>query len=184
MSLGKFLRWFYALPMGDLALYLVIATAAFLYLKGRFGQRRWWKWALAALWLVSLCAIAYLTVANRESGSTAQPALELFQSYRDVKNGGNVEIYRSNFMNAVLFYPAGLLTFSLLPEKWPRWCRGALTLALLCAASAGIEQAQYVYALGRVEVDDVFHNSLGALAGVLGGSFRRPSSERQKKPPV
>ena len=179
MELGRILIWFYALPMGDLALYLVLTTAAFLYLKARFGQRSWWKWGLGALWLASLCAIAYLTVANRESGEAAQPVLRLFQSYRDVKNGGNVEIYRSNFMNAVLFYPAGLLTFTLLPEGWPRWCRGALTLVLLCAASAGIEYAQYVFALGRVEIDDVFHNSLGALAGILGGCFRWPTKKSQ-----
>lgn len=71
-------------------------------------------------------------------------------------------------MNVVLFYPAGLLLCSLLPEGWKKWCRVLLTFVVLCALSCGIEYAQFIYALGQAEIDDVIHNSLGAL---LGGVF-------------
>ena len=70
-------------------------------------------------------------------------------------------------MNAVLFYPAGLLATALLPEKWPGWCRCVLVVLLLGALSVGIEYAQYFWRLGRVEIDDVIHNAAGALAGSL-----------------
>ena len=70
-------------------------------------------------------------------------------------------------MNAVLFYPAGLLATVLLPEKWPGWCRCVLVVILFGAMSAGIEYAQYFWQLGRVEIDDVIHNTAGALAGSL-----------------
>jgi glycopeptide antibiotics resistance protein len=82
-------------------------------------------------------------------------------------NGGNIEILRSNFMNAVLFYPAGLVLCSLLPQKWRPWLRILLVSVLLCVLSCAVEQAQYVYSLGQVEIDDVIHNTLGAMLGAI-----------------
>ena len=84
---------------------------------------------------------------------------------------GNREILRSNFMNALLFYPAGLLGASLFPGKWPVWKRIVVTVALLCLLSIGIEAVQYTYGVGQVETDDVLHNALGALLGSLCGSI-------------
>jgi glycopeptide antibiotics resistance protein len=83
-------------------------------------------------------------------------------------NGGDDEILRSNFMNVVLFYPAGLLFCSLLPQQWYKWCKVLLTVVVFCALSCGIEYMQYAFSLGHVEIDDVIHNAFGAL---LGGIF-------------
>ena len=40
-----------------------------------------------------------------------------------------------------------------------------LVVILFGAMSAGIEYGQYIWQLGRVEIDDVIHNTAGALAG-------------------
>ena len=123
---------------------------------------------MAGTALVSLlCVIAYSTILARDGGELLQHNFVPFHSYREVQNGGNIEIYRSNFMNVVFFYPAGLLATSLLPKKWPGWCRFILVVLALTAVSVGIEFLQYRYALGRCEIDDVIHNALGALLGSL-----------------
>ena len=51
-----------------------------------------------------------------------------------------------------------------LPRKWHRWLRIALTALTSCVLSAGIEYAQYRFALGMAETDDVICNTLGAVS--------------------
>ena len=75
------------------------------------------------------------------------------------------ELYREMLMNVFLFFPLGLTLSNALPQKWHRWLRIALTTLIGCILSAGIEYAQYRYALGMAEVDDVICNTLGTFIG-------------------
>lgn len=50
----------------------------------------------------------YATLGTRNETQMVQINLAPHHSYRKVWNSDNVELYRSNFMNTVLFYPAGL----------------------------------------------------------------------------
>jgi len=75
------------------------------------------------------------------------------------------ELYREMLMNVFLFFPLGLALSNALPRKWHRWLRIILTTLVGCALSAGIEYAQYRYALGLAETDDVICNTLGAFIG-------------------
>ena len=75
------------------------------------------------------------------------------------------EIYREMLMNVFLFFPLGLTLSNALPRKWHRWGRIILTALIGCILSAGIEYAQYRYALGLAETDDVICNTLGAFLG-------------------
>ena len=68
-------------------------------------------------------------------------------------------------MNVFLFFPLGLTLSNALPRKWHRWGRIILTTFIGCALSTGIEYAQYRYALGLAETDDVICNTLGAFLG-------------------
>ena len=68
-------------------------------------------------------------------------------------------------MNAVLFYPAGLLMISLLPEKWHSLLKLLIVLILFTGFSLSIEFVQYRYHLGLAQTDDVIHNALGAYLG-------------------
>lgn len=167
MTIGKLLHWLYCLDLSDATLLLLVCSAVFCLLKRRFEQHSWWKWLVALLLFAASAGAIYTTLGTRTGGGNLQVNLIPFHSYREVLAGGNPEIFRSNFMNAVLFYPAGLLATALLPEKWPGWCRCVLVVLLLGALSVGIEYAQYFWRLGRVEIDDVIHNTAGALAGSL-----------------
>ena len=75
------------------------------------------------------------------------------------------EIYREMLMNVFLFFPLGLTFSNALPRRWHCWGRIILTTLVGCALSAGIEYAQYRYALGLAETDDVICNTLGAFLG-------------------
>ena len=70
-------------------------------------------------------------------------------------------------MNVILFYPAGLLTASLFPDKWTCLQKIWSTVILFAMFSGMIEYVQFFYALGEPEMDDVIHNTLGALLGTL-----------------
>ena len=159
--------WFYRLDMTDASLLIVGLTVLFVLLHKWLSEKYWWKCLIGTALVSLLCVIAYSTVFARDGGDLLQHNFVPFHSYREVQNGGNIEIYRSNFMNVVFFYPAGLLATSLLPKKWPGWCRCLLVVFILTAMSAGIEFLQYHFALGRCEIDDVIHNALGALLGSL-----------------
>lgn len=76
---------------------------------------------------------------------------------------------RTNFMNTILFYPVGLFGSELLPNRWKYVQKAVLIGIIFALMSLGIEFCQYRYALGLAEVDDVIHNTLGALLGTLAG---------------
>ena len=70
-------------------------------------------------------------------------------------------------MNVILFYPAGLFACELLPKSWS-WAKRVILVAVLFAlVSTGIEFCQYHFALGQSEIDDVIHNTFGALIGAM-----------------
>ena len=148
---------------------LLLAAVVFCLVKEKFETCRWWRWSIGGLLVMVLAVVLYATLANRSGDHMQPPNLIPFHSYREVMNGGHPELYRSNFMNVALFYPAGLLAVTLLPKKWPAWCRCIPAVILLCAVSVGIEYVQYRFSLGQVEIDDVIHNTLGALAGSVTG---------------
>ena len=160
--------WFYCLPIPNILFLLLALSAGYLCLRRRLEKGRLWRPAIALLLLAWLAVIVSATLAGR-SGIFFRPAPELipFHSYRAVIAGENKEILRSNFMNLILFYPAGLLACELLPKSWSQAKRIILVAVLFALVSAGIEFCQYHFALGQAEVDDVIHNALGVLIGAL-----------------
>lgn len=163
--------WIYCMELPNAALFAAAVTACFLFFKKRLGRFLWWKLLLAAALTLCLGVVLYTTVMNRSFSEDYQVYLRPLESYRQLLAGGNREILRSNFMNVLLFYPAGLLGASLLSEKLPVWCRVLLPFLLLTVLSIGIETLQYMRCIGQVETDDVLHNALGALLGSLCGLF-------------
>ena len=163
----SFLQWVYCLDMPDASLLILELTVVFVMIHKWLSEKRWWKCLIGTALVSLLCVIADSTIFARDGGDLLQHNFAPFHSYREVQNGGNIELYHSNFMNVLLFYPAGLLGTSLLPQKWSGWRRCLLVVLTLTAMSAGIEFLQYHYALGRCEIDDVIHNALGALLGCM-----------------
>ena len=166
--LQAFFRWFYCLSITDAVLLVIVVSAGYLILRQWLGDKRFWQPVIALLFLAWLVVIAVATLADRTPGIIpAEPELIPFHSYRAVIAGENNEILRSNFMNVILFYPAGLFACELLPKNWSLAKRVILVAVLFALVSAGIEFCQYHFALGQAEVDDVIHNALGALIGAL-----------------
>lgn len=146
---------------------MLLAVVVYWNLHRRFHLRRWWGAGTAALLVLWAGMVLLTTVLIRNNSGSSVFSLLPLHSYREVLAGGNPEILRSNFMNVVLFFPAGLMIGSLLSERMP-YGRRLLAAAVLCFHfSLGIELTQYFCALGRGEVDDILHNTLGALLGCL-----------------
>ena len=166
--LQAFFLWFYCLSITDAVLLVIVVSAGYLILRQWLAEKHFWRPVIALLFLAWLVVIAVATLSDRTPGLIpAEPELLPFHSYRAVMAGGNKEILRSNFMNVILFYPAGLFDCELLPKSWRRAKRVILVALLFALVSAGIEFCQYHFALGQAEVDDVIHNALGALIGAL-----------------
>lgn len=165
MAIKSLILWFYCLPMREVQLLLLACTIVFFIMHMMFSYQKWWKWAIGIALTALMLAVVVTTLGGRGETGNYQVNLIPFHSYRAVQEGANPELYRSNFMNVALFYPAGLLAVTLLPKKWPAWGRCLPVVLLLCAMSAGIEFLQYRFSLGQVEIDDVIHNTMGALTG-------------------
>lgn len=103
---------------------------------------------------VAAFIILYTTILTRTPGVPAV-ILTPFATFTAARV--QPELYREMLMNVFLFFPLGLTLSNALPRKWHRWLRIILTTFVSYALSAGIEYAQYRYALGMAEVDDVIY---------------------------
>ena len=155
------LHYIYSRSFISVITFMALALAAWGALPARVGARRW-RWGNLALVLLMTAAILYATLFSRAEGSTGL-ILTPFAFLTAARI--QPEIYREMLMNVFLFFPLGLTLSNALPRKWHRWGRIILTTFIGCALSAGIEYAQYRYALGLAETDDVICNTLGAFIG-------------------
>lgn len=176
-------HWFYSLPFVGVLLLILLATAAFFFLREKFGNSPYWKTGILLLLLCWIAVIFFGTLGYRsEGGNLSEPVILPFASYFAVLNGGTKELIRTNFMNIVLFYPAGLLFYELLPKRGKDRWKVLLVMAIFMLISLEIEYTQYRFSLGLAETDDVIHNTLGASLGGIICSFL--GKFNTKAPPV
>ena len=164
--------WYYCLSIPRALLFLVLATAAYLLFRHWWGSARGWKAANAVFWVLWLVVVLVATLMDRTPDAVRMPPIwQPFHSYRLAFSGAEPELFRSNLMNVILFYPLGLVGTALLPRKK----EGLWLVAALFLCSVGIELLQYGLALGQAETDDVLHNTLGAALGVwIASGFVNP----------
>ena len=155
------LHYIYSRSFISVITFMALALAAWGAMPVRVGARRW-RWGNLALVLLIIAAILYATLFSRAEGGTGL-ILTPFASLTAARV--QPELYREMLMNVFLFFPLGLTLSNALPRKWHRWGRITLTTLVSCILSVGIEYAQYRYALGMAEVDDVICNTLGAFIG-------------------
>ena len=168
--LSRAYRWFYCLPIWKAFFWVILGACVFLWLREKFRERGFWNWAVGAM-LMAWFAVAFCyTLGRRSTGAVEEVRLIPFYSYYLVWLGGNPEMIRSNLMNVMLFWPAGLLGAEVLPGSWKPVWRVLLVFTVGALLGLGIECAQYNWGLGLPEVDDLIHNSLGALLGALAGA--------------
>lgn len=157
------LHYIYTRSFISIITFMALALAAWGALPARVGARRW-RWGNLVLVFLTTAAIFYATLFSRAEGSTGL-ILTPFASLTAARV--QPELYREMLMNVFLFFPLGLTLSNALPRKWYRWLRIILTTLVGCALSVGIEYAQYRYALGLAETDDVICNTLGAFLGAV-----------------
>lgn len=180
--LKRMFHWFYCLPIPAAVCWMFLATALFARLREKNGDRRAWKWAVAVALLCWLAVILYGTVGQRGRNAVAgQVQLIPLYSYYLVWKGGDPEGIRSNLMNMILFYPAGLLGTELMPANWKRIRKLTLILAAGTLLGGGIECMQLRWGLGLVETDDLIHNVFGAYVGGLACVFRLGGTDEIRK---
>ena len=110
--------------------------------------------------ILSIVLILLFTVSGRKSGSY-DISLIPFISFENAKT--NTELYRSMFMNLLLFIPLGLCMPFALPKKVK--IKGLLTIGAGMVLSIAIEAIQFFFSLGRCETDDVIMNTTGVIIG-------------------
>ena len=155
------LHYIYSRPLIVIILFMVLALAVWGGSSAHVAAKRWRRGNLILTALMA-AAILYATLFSRAEGSTGL-ILTPFAALAAAQQ--QPELYREMLMNVFLFFPLGLTLSNALPRKWHRWGRIALTTLVGCVFSAGIEYAQYRYALGMAEVDDVICNTLGTFIG-------------------
>lgn len=166
--LNSIFLWVYCMRYSTALFLLLAATIIFGILKQTLPTERVFRVIVVLALLFWSLAVSWNTLAGRESVlDNSASSLIPFHSYYVVFTGGERELLRCNFMNVILFYPAGLFACELLPKSWSLAKRVILVAVLFALVSAGIEFCQYHFALGQAEVDDVIHNALGALIGAL-----------------
>lgn len=138
------------------------------------GWKRGWRKVVGLLlaeyvFLIYCATVIYRKVSEGVVGHNFHP----FWSYEAIKNGKE-DLIAENIMNAIVFIPIGMILGSLFlrpteqagtPE---RRVKGAWLIALIAGMgiSVSIEAMQFFFKRGFSEVDDVFHNVLGAYIGI------------------
>ena len=95
----KLFHWFYCLDLWKVALVAAAWTVTFGLLDRRLRQLRWWHWLVSNVLIAFAAVVIYATIGNRGSSNDLAHAFTPFHSYQEVQVTGNIEIYRSNFMN-------------------------------------------------------------------------------------
>ncbi len=165
--------------MFQIGIILLIVVGAFFGLewaKKRFG----WRGYMLFHWLVFVVYVLgnlYFTLLSRTPGTETKLTLLPFQSY--ARMGGAVPAEAEEaagfaamflkgttpldgiILNILLYVPLGYLLPRLFP-KLKAW--QVILIGLLC--SAATEATQYLFKMDWCEMDDVIHNTLGAVIGV------------------
>lgn len=158
--------WIYCMDIHEVLLLLALSSGLFYVAHTRFSRYRFWIPTVLAVLLIWAIAVVALTIFSRTPNDALQPVWRPFQSYFDaLQEGGQRELLRSNFMNAVLFYPAGLLLTTILPKNWKPLIRILVILGISVVFSIVIELTQLYHCLGLPQTDDIIHAALGALVG-------------------
>lgn len=154
----------YVQPMGRLVMLTLMGVLLF---RGLWccGIRRGWEKKMrkiAGLLMVLWIFVVLWATLGRQRGERTLQLIPFYDLYLGFTE--NREMFRTMFMNVLLFFPGGFLAGMLLKNrgnwKWVSLC--------MILGSLMIEGLQYGLQLGCAEVDDVICNGFGGFLGLLG----------------
>ena len=155
------LHFVYVQPLWNLAIFGVAMLVGWTFFCVKFDKAK--KLCSRIALVLSVLLVFYMTLFGREA---TVHFVELRPFYTFVLAQNQVEYYRSFFMNGLLFVPFGLsLPYVLRQDSFKR--KLLITLGVAAALSVGVEILQYLYHLGRCEIDDLIANTLGTAIGSL-----------------
>ena len=102
--------------------------------------------------------ILYCTLFVKELSPNYRYDYHLFWSYR--ADGDGSFYFKENMLNAFLYLPLGIL----MPWVFKK-VKGWQVMLLAICLSVSVELIQLILKCGFSELDDVFHNTLGCVAG-------------------
>lgn len=175
------LHFIYAQPPLLIISLMAAALALWGCLPAKTHMTLHWRRGNLILSILMAIAILYTTILSRSEGNTGL-VLTPFAALAAARQ--QPELYREMLMNVFLFFPLGLSLSNALPRTWRRWLRIALTTLTGCALSAGIEYAQYRFALGMAETDDVICNTLGAFFGTASLLLAHAMENHKERPTI
>lgn len=157
----------YCLPIIVLVLLTVIIIAVCFMLWLHFIKDKNKNFISLVALLISVFLILAITVLSRDFGTVRELSLTPFASWSDYFKGSNAEFLRTNIFNMLLFMPFGASLYAVGYTKIsPKNCI-IITVAASLVLSVSVESAQFLLQCGETEIDDVIHNVLGAVLGVL-----------------
>lgn len=129
------------------------------------------KLILTGMLICYLALYAYLTLSYRQPSDQPQMNLNLFWSYGEAFRikAGTIRIRRLGLARQILLNLLVMIPIGLLLPLVYHCCRHSYLLTILTGfiLSTVTETVQYFTRLGLCELDDIFHNTLGCLLGVL-----------------
>ena len=158
----------YVMPLGKAIAMMFAAVVMWVLIKCMLHQNnkieRCWRWANKILCICACLLIVRMTLWGRTPG---QRILVLMPFHTLTTISYNDEAIRTMIMNIALFLPLGLTlpyVFGNVKDVRRKWI---YCLLLGCGISIAVEAAQYCFALGQAETDDVICNTVGCGLGIL-----------------
>lgn len=157
------LPWAFPALVGAAAFLALLSGGYWIYRKKFRGQKRLTRGQVFSGFLLCgwLLVVLGLTSLSRGANYSGQINLDLFSGYISAWNNWSVTELQLILFNILMFAPLGFL----LPLVWKRAEKVWVTLGLSLGVTAFIEVFQLATKTGIFELDDLFHNLLGSLAG-------------------
>lgn len=111
--------------------------------------------------VLSILLIVLFTIHGRAIGSKQELCLIPFATF--INANTLPELYRTMYMNMLLFLPLGLSLPFALPDKFKH--KSLITFCAGFVLSVVLEVTQYILSIGKCETDDVLMNTLGVGIG-------------------
>lgn len=149
--------------------FFIIVTCVgyvFLSVKARFGHKeKSFNNTCSILLVIYVTSLLYLALLGRSGEYIRSLTLMPFSSHLFVlKNYNYHDVFYQIIENILVFIPMGILAPEVLNLRGKK---GALPLTVLLGGLTSfiIELAQFTYAVGYSEVDDIINNTLGCAVG-------------------
>ena len=153
----------------ELITVIIVMIISFIILERYYKKNKITKTQMcfSILFIIYLLHVYGSTVFSRLP-STRKYQLEVFWSWKGILNSMNTtypkyELFLENILNVIMLLPLGIF----LPLVYGKKIDWKVGLLIGFCISFSIELMQLVLCRGMFDVDDIIHNSLGFLIGIL-----------------